>query len=124
LDSEPFPIETGCQESRPPQAARFRAPLTARFNRNFRRQEIDGELRRPLQFEAAADRRDIVLRKNRNCSNLKSKFAEGSPRRLHLDCPSSSRSGTQEGQKYTATSGNSRGKARKTPNRRAPPATP
>jgi hypothetical protein len=26
------------------------APLTARFNRNLRFQEIDGELRRPLWF--------------------------------------------------------------------------
>jgi hypothetical protein len=29
----------------------FSAPLTARFNRNFRIQEIDGELRRQLWFE-------------------------------------------------------------------------
>jgi hypothetical protein len=37
---EPFPIETGRQASRPPQAARARDD---RFNRNFRRQEIAGE---------------------------------------------------------------------------------
>jgi hypothetical protein len=28
--------------------------LTARFNRNFRIQEIDGEWRRPIRFEPAA----------------------------------------------------------------------
>jgi hypothetical protein len=37
----------------PPKAARFRAPLTAHFNRNLRIQEIDGELRRPLRCEPA-----------------------------------------------------------------------
>jgi hypothetical protein len=31
-----------------------RAPLTAHSNRNFRLQEIDGELRRLLRFEPAA----------------------------------------------------------------------
>jgi hypothetical protein len=32
----------------------YGAPLTAHFNRNFRNQEIDGELRRPFPFEPAA----------------------------------------------------------------------
>ena len=55
LGNNPFPIERGCQGSRPPQAARAkRAPLTAPFNRNFRLQEIDGKWRRPLRFEPAA----------------------------------------------------------------------
>ena len=57
LGNEPFPIETGCQGSRPPEAARLKgAPLTGHFNRNFRLQEIDGELRRLVGSEPAAGR--------------------------------------------------------------------
>jgi hypothetical protein len=40
---DPFPIEMGCQGFRPPAVARFRAALTADFNRNSCVQEIDGE---------------------------------------------------------------------------------